>query len=152
MTPNESLEGINMTHTLSSDDRRLRAVFEACAIHPEDFNHRTHVRLAFVYLVEHDTETALGLLRCALLNYLEHHGIDAAKYHETMTRAWLLAVRHFMEMSPPTASADAFIEGAPALLDGEIMLTHYSAEQLFSTDARRQFVEPDLAPIPRHDP
>jgi hypothetical protein len=31
------------------------------------------------------------------------------------------------------------------------MLTHYSAEHLFSADARRSFVEPDLDPIPDHD-
>jgi hypothetical protein len=31
------------------------------------------------------------------------------------------------------------------------MLTHYSAEVLFSPEARARFVEPDLEKIPRHD-
>jgi hypothetical protein len=30
------------------------------------------------------------------------------------------------------------------------MLTHYSAERLFSPQARVAFVQPDLDPIPRH--
>jgi len=30
------------------------------------------------------------------------------------------------------------------------MLTHYSAELLFSPEARAGFVEPNLDPIPRH--
>jgi hypothetical protein len=38
------------------------------------------------------------------------------------------------------------------LLDTRIMLTHYSAELLFSDAARADFVEPNLDPIPRHEP
>jgi hypothetical protein len=30
------------------------------------------------------------------------------------------------------------------------MMTHYSAERLFSQHARHGFIEPDLDPIPRH--
>jgi hypothetical protein len=62
-----------------------------------------------------------------------------------------MAVRHFMEASPACESADAFIEQNPKLLDSKIMLTHYSAEVLFSDEARAQFVEPDLSPIPKYD-
>jgi hypothetical protein len=36
------------------------------------------------------------------------------------------------------------------VLDTKIMLTHYSAEVLFSPEARALFVEPDLDPIPRY--
>ncbi len=68
-----------------------------------------------------------------------------------MTRAWILAVHHFMKSSASASSADDFIELNPLLLDSRIMMTHYSAELLFSEDARQQFVEPDLDPIPRHD-
>jgi hypothetical protein len=61
-----------------------------------------------------------------------------------------MAVRHFMERTPASASADEFIEANPALLDSKIMLTHYSAELLFSPEARSAFKEPDQDPIPRH--
>ena len=65
-----------------------------------------------------------------------------------MTRAWVLAVRHFMDGSTSTSSTD-FIARNQELLDSKIMLTHYSASVLFSPDARVSFVEPDLDPIPR---
>ena len=61
-----------------------------------------------------------------------------------------LAVRHFMVITPSSESADEFIEKNPRLLDSKIMLTHYSAEVLFSEEARAKFVEPDLHPIPKH--
>jgi hypothetical protein len=140
-----------MSHLLSSDDRQFRADFEACRVRPDDFDHWAHVRLAYVYLAEHDPETALELMRSALLTFIQHHAIPAAKYHETLTRAWILAVRHFMATSPAADSAASFIASNPRLLDSRIMLTHYSTEVLFSPEARARFVEPNLELIPRHD-
>ena len=138
------------THELSSDDRRFRAVFEACRFAPAGFDHRAHVRLAYTYLAENDTETALASMRAALMAFIRHHGIEASKFHETMTQAWILAVRHFLETSPASASAEAFIEHNPIMLDAKIMMTHYSAELLFSAEARARFVEPNLDQIPRY--
>ena len=89
-------------------------------------------------------------MREALLAFLEHNGVDPSKYHDTMTRAWTLAVRHFMEATSSQDSADWFIEHNPEMLDSKIMMTHYSAEVLFSDEARTQFVDPDLDLIPQH--
>ena len=55
-----------------------------------------------------------------------------------------------MHRSPEASSADDFIARNPVLLDSKIMLTHYSADLLFSDEARAVFVEPNLDPIPRH--
>src|SRR5262245_33361153 len=138
-------------HGLSQEDRRFREEVEACRLSPARFDHRAHVRLAYAYLADGDVETATERMRATLLAYLQHHGVPIAKYHETLTRAWILAVRHFMEISPAAASADAFIASDPRILDSKIMLTHYSAELLFSDEARAKFVEPNLEEIPRHE-
>jgi hypothetical protein len=140
-----------MSHTLSDSDRTFRSDFEAGRITPSQFDHRAHVRLAYVYLAEGGVEAAADAMRNALLAFLERNAIDPVKYHETLTRSWILAVRHFMERTPAAESADAFIAANPVLLDSKIMLTHYSASLLFSSEARAQFVEPDLQDIPRHD-
>ena len=140
-----------LKHELSQSDRDFRMAFEAGAYAPADFSHRAHVRLAYVYLADSDVNLALERMRAALVAFLCKHDIPASKYHETLTRAWLLAVRHFMEGSPPAPSAEAFIEGNPSLLDSKIMMTHYSAEVLFSDEARTKFVGPDLDPIPKYD-
>ena len=137
-------------HRLSADDRAFRDAFEAAAIAPADFGHRSHVRLAYAYLAEDGVDRAVERMRSALHAFLRHHGIPPSKYHETMTRAWILAVAHFMAGTPASASADAFIDANPKLLDRSIMLTHYSAGLLFSDEARARFVAPDLEDIPRH--
>ncbi len=106
------------------------------------------MRLAYAYLVESDVESAVRKMREALLNFIAHNGIPRSKFHETITRAWVLAVRHFMDRSSSTSFQD-FIAKSQVLLDSKVMLTHYSASVLFSADARESFVEPDLDPIPQ---
>lgn len=139
-----------MKHLSSVEDQNFRREFEACTFPPAEFNHRAHVRLAYVYLSEHDSDTAHHLMRSALLSFLEYHGVDVSKYHETITGAWILAVRHFMENTLSSESSENFIEKNPRMLDKEIMMTHYSAEVLFSDEARARFVEPNLDPIPKY--
>lgn len=139
-----------MRHLLSNDDRDFQIAFESGKVAPAQFDHRAHLRLAYIYLAEHDTEAAFLLMRDAIRSLLARNHIDLSKYHETLTRAWIMAVRHFMEKTPSAASADAFIDQNPIMLDAKIMLTHYSAELIFSEEARAKFVEPDRDPIPRY--
>ena len=139
-----------MNHEISKSDREFQAAFEAGAYAPADFSHRAHVRLAYVYLATNDVERATTLMRSAIVNFLKHHSIAPTKYHETLTHAWILAVFHFMHRTREATSADDFINRTPLLMDSRIMLTHYSADRLFSPAARAAFVQPDLDPIPRH--
>ena len=139
-----------MTHEISPADAAFREAFESGRVLPAEFDHRSHVRLAYVYLAGQDPDTATASMRTALQAFLQHHGIAPAKYHETLTCAWVLAVRHFMERAPGTASADELIARHPELMDSRIMLSHYSASLLFSPEARADFVEPDASPIPRY--
>lgn len=139
-----------MQHQLSAEDQGFRQAFEANAVAPAQFNHRGHLRLAYIYLAEHDADAAHDLMRRAILGFIAHHGVPVSKYNETLTRAWILAVRHFMEQTPNAVSSADFIDQNPRLLDSKIMLTHYSPGVLFSDDARAQFVAPDLEPIPAY--
>lgn len=139
-----------MKHAISSDDLAFRQAFEAGQVPAGEFDHRAHVRLAYIYLCGRSPNEAHESMKRSLLGFLRHLGIGESKYHETITRAWVLAVAHFMELSPVCRSADAFIGQNPVLLDKNIMLSHYSAEVLFSPAARTQFLEPDLQRIPKH--
>jgi len=141
-------KGCSVLHDLSQEDLAFQSAFEALAVPPAQFTHEAHVRLAYVYLAQCDVESAVQNMREALLSFIERNGIPRSKFHETITRAWVLAVRHFMDRSTSTSFAD-FVAKNPELLDSKIMLTHYSARVLFSADARESFVEPDLDPIPR---
>jgi hypothetical protein len=135
-------------HTASDGDRAFRESFEACAVAPSEFNHEAHLRLAYVYLVEHGAQGAQARMRQALLSFLAHHQVPASKFHETLTCAWVLAVSHFMSRAGSSSFAE-FAANSQALLNSKVMLTHYSAETLFSPQARASYVAPDLAAIPQ---
>ena len=135
-------------HVPSLDDREFVAAFERCEMPGGGFTHRDHVRFAYVLLCELPVDEAHVRTKASLMAFLDHHKIDPAKYHETLTRAWLMAVRHFMDESAPSASADEFLELNPRLLDSSIMKSHYSDERMDSPEARQRFVDPDRAPIP----
>lgn len=149
-TPSEQYRGTEMQHAISLADREFLARFKANEIEPGHFHHPEHVRLAYIFLVLHGPDEAHRQFRASLQAFLRHNAIDPAKYHETMTQAWLLAVLHFMEISETQASAEDFIQANPVLLDPGIMLTHYSREVIGSDQARQHFIEPDIEPIPRH--
>lgn len=135
-------------HTADPEDLEFRRAFEACEVPPAQFDHAAHVRLAYIYLTERNLDDAASRMKHALLSFLAHLGIGDGKYHETVTQAWTMAVHHFMQKSAACRSSLEFIRINPELLDSKIMLTHYSAEVLFSPTARAKFVAPDIQAIP----
>jgi hypothetical protein len=64
-----------MKHALSSKDERFRDEFSAGTVSPATFDHRAHVRLAYIFLTGHDADRATELMRSALVAFLDHHGM-----------------------------------------------------------------------------
>lgn len=139
-----------MKFNATNDDLEFKNRMESCEFPASDFNHRAHLRLAYIYLTEHNTDKSSELMRDTLNRFLLHNGVNPSKYHATITKAWILAVHHFMNKTGGSSSADELIDRNPEMLDTKIMMTHYSAELLFSHEARAAFVQPDLDPIPRY--
>jgi len=139
-----------MNHKISDEDFDFLSRFENCEIEPENFHHREHIRIAYILLTKLSVEKALLKLKDDLLSFLDYIGADKSKYHETLTCAWLLAVNHFMHLSPPAATTYEFINSNNQLLNKDIMYTHYSHALLQSEEARINFVQPDLDLIPRY--
>ncbi len=140
-----------MTFDATESDIEFKNRMESCDFPASDFSHRAHLRLAYLYLTENNTQESAERMRNTLNRFLIHNGVDPSKFHETLTKSWVLAVHHFMKKTGSSASADDFIDKNPEMLDTNIMLTHYSAEVLFSDKARAEFVQPDRDPIPRHE-
>lgn len=75
---------------------------------------------------------------------------DTEGYHETITRASLRAAAALLASQP---AGTPLHEVANALLRSPLgrttwLLEYWTRETLFSPQARRTFVEPDLAPLP----
>jgi hypothetical protein len=75
---------------------------------------------------------------------------DTEGYHETITRVFLSGVRLFLSEAP---SEEPLHELVNALLLSPMgrrdwPLRFYSRERLFTVEARREFVIPDVAVLP----
>jgi len=74
---------------------------------------------------------------------------DTDGYHETITQASLRAARSFLRRHP----GDSLVAVCNALMASPLgrsdwLLQYWTRERLFSVDARRRWVEPDLKPLP----
>lgn len=89
-----------------------------------------------------------GLIRA----YNEATGVantDASGYHETITQASLRAAGSFLRARPGEplhVVLDALMESPLGRSDW--LLAHWTKARLFSVEARRAWVEPDLSPLP----
>jgi hypothetical protein len=55
-----------MKHLSSIEDQNFRREFEARKFPPAEFNHRAHIRLAYVYLSAYDTDARRGKCSASL--------------------------------------------------------------------------------------
>ncbi|HEY7031460.1 MAG TPA: hypothetical protein VH482_09050 [Thermomicrobiales bacterium] len=114
---------------------------------PVRFGHREHLRLAWLCL-SRDGEARGGARTIAAIRRVAAAHGASEKYHETITRFWLRLVAHHLASDPAAVSFDDFLSHSPRLLDVGLMRRHYRPETLAGERARREWVEPDLAPLP----
>lgn len=128
-------------------DNEFLQAFESSTIYPYDFPHRAHVRMAFLILSRDGWEDGLRHIREGIQRLAAAHGATR-KYHETITVFWAKIVWHAMHQVSAHQTFDALVAGYPILLDGRAINRHYSDVLLFSDHARREWVAPDLLPLP----
>ena len=125
------------------DDRDFLEAFEACTLPPELFSHRSHVRLAWLYLRDGSLLDTLPRYSEGIKRYAGSLGASA-KYHETITWAYLFLIHERMQRAAYTTFDD--FAAANADLFGPVLERYYSPETLGSELARTTFVLPDRAP------
>ena len=128
-----------------SDDE-LVARFEAGTLAPADYHHREHVRIAYAMLRGVDLGAAAQRFRRALSAYAAAIGA-AAKYHETLTWAYLVLIAERMA-GDDRGGSQAFLAAHPELLDhrGGALARHYDVAAITASPvARRVFVLPERA-------
>jgi hypothetical protein len=85
-------------------------------------------------------------------SYNEATGVantDTEGYHETITQASLRAARSFL-LADPQRSLFAVCNAlmASSLGKSDWLLQYWTRPRLFSVEARRRWVDPDLQPLP----
>jgi hypothetical protein len=147
---------VETSHTLSPmDDADLIHQFEACTLPFDQWTHRTHIKVAFLYLREHGFDGALARLRTGIKAYNAANNVPDGPlmgYNETTTHALLHLIHAVMRAYSetfPTPTADSFCDAHPQLMSKHVLRFFYSPQRRLHPQAKVRFVEPDLAPLPR---
>jgi hypothetical protein len=134
------------------DDDEFLQQFEACSFPFDQWHHRAHVKLAYLYLTRYGFDAALTKLRDGIRAYNAAHSIPdqpASGYHETITQFWLRIVHTTVQQYGPLPSADEFFDFHPQLSQKKNHRLFYSPGLFMSPEAKHGFVEPDLTALPR---
>lgn len=134
-----------------NDEEHLRR-FEDHSLPHAQWTHRAHLKVAYLYLLHLPFPEALERLRSGIKSYNAAHGIQdtpTGGYHETLTQVWLQLVHTALCQFGPAESADAFFDTQTQLGSTRTPLLFYSRERLMSTEAKKTFLEPDLAELPK---
>jgi hypothetical protein len=111
------------------------------------FGHRQHVHLAFLAARRYGQARAGSVLCDWITQIAAAHGTPG-KYHATMTIAWAEIVAHHVAADLAAADFATFASRHPGLFDKSLLVRHYTAAVLGSSQARTGWVPPDRVPFP----
>ena len=131
---------------------RLTFDFVACTLPKEAWTHEGHFAAA-LWLLRHRPELATpDAMRGLICSYNEATGgenTDPAGYHHTITCASLRAAAEYLRLCRDAPLHQVLAALMTSACGGkDWLLSYWSREVLFSVPARRDWTEPDIAPLP----
>ena len=136
-------------------DTDIRAIGEgllACTLPRAAWTHEAHLGACLWLLSERpdiNVDAEIGTIICRFNESVGGVNDDRQGYHDSITRAYVAGVRLFLAETGETglaARVNAMLLSDVGRRDWP--LRFYSRERLFSVEARRELVEPDLGPLP----
>lgn len=118
--------------------------FENTTLSPQNFHHKDHVRLAWLYLNRYPLLEALQKFSNGLKNFARSLGKEQL-YHETITWAYIFLINERMVQADTKQSWEEFIAGNGDLLNWQetILNRYYSKSVLDSPLAKSIFLLPN---------
>jgi hypothetical protein len=140
--------------TLTEPDIERIAAGVLDLTHPyAEWTHAAHFAAALWLLRHPDVLLERGGMEPVIRRYNEAVGVPNTQtrgYHATITEASLRATAHALAEAAPDAPLAPLLAAllASPLGQSRWLLAHWSEPRLMSVEARRGWLEPDLAPLP----
>jgi hypothetical protein len=127
---------------------RIGAGMAARTLPKGEWTHAAHFAAAVWLLAQPGRDAAAEMPGLIRAYNLATGGVnsDTEGYHETITQASLRAARAALAGRSRAEALAALLAGPCGRSDW--LLAHWSRPRLFSVEARRAWVEPDLQPLP----
>ena len=129
------------------NDERFLAAFESGKLPNEQFRHRDHIRMAWIYLRRDGWTDGLKRIKGGIQHFAAVHNVPLL-YHDTITVFWAHMVMAALRQTPDLDEFTAFEAEHPTLFDKDLIAAYFSRELLSTDAARSQMIEPDLQPLP----
>jgi hypothetical protein len=116
---------------VSMDDEAFLEQFENCTWPLDQWHHRQHVKVAYLYLRRYPLDEAIDRMRTGVKRYNAAHQVPETLdrgYHETLTQAWL--VYFTLCQYGPATSAEEFFDQHPQLSQMKVLRLFYSKERM----------------------
>lgn len=141
-----------MKHYSASEIDLFISRFESKTLPKPEWTHEAHLVVAIWYLSKYPFEKAAELVRTNIWNHNASVGTpnsDSEGYHETITLFWLRIAHLFME----DHSEHTLAEMCNAFIDSDLgksayPFEFYSCNLLFSTEARKAWIDPNIKHLP----
>ncbi|MEO5979800.1 MAG: hypothetical protein ABIS36_25265 [Chryseolinea sp.] len=127
-------------------DADFEKQLEKCILDPSIFTHEAHLRMAYIKIRAFGVSEAVAIVSSEIENYVKFRGAQD-KFNKTLTIAAVNTVNHFMNKAKSLTFTDLMIE-FPRLKYNfrELISTHYGFDIFNSTQAKKEFIQPDLMP------
>jgi hypothetical protein len=138
----------DMNNPNELSDAQFLTAFEACTLPPSAFNHRAHVRLAWVLLNKYELRDAVERICLGIERFADHAGARS-KFNRTLTTALMRLMAHG-GAGVRSVTWDQFCDANVMLLNDvrDLLERYYSWDLLTSDAAKQRFVAPDRLPLP----
>jgi transketolase len=149
-----SMEGLSevalkLLRPISDED--FLTQFESAKWPLENWHHRQHIKIAYLYLRHYPFDQARARIREKIKAYNAAKQLSESLlsgYHDTMTQAWMHLLYFALCEHGAAENADAFYELHPELWGKKTLRLFYS--KIFTTpEAKEKFVAPDITPFPQ---
>lgn len=130
--------------------------FQNHTLPKEEWTHQAHLINGLFCVMNKGLEKGIKQMRVGIKSYnlsVGTQNTDTGGYHESITVFFMHALKAFkVQFQEDLALVDLVnrLDDSP-LMDAGFLLQFYSKECLFSVKARREWVEPDIQPLPMID-
>ncbi|MEM7331937.1 MAG: hypothetical protein AAF490_07590 [Chloroflexota bacterium] len=126
--------------------------FHDHSLRKREWTHQAHLLTGLHTLFNNDLDSSIKIMRQGIKTYnvaIGGQNTDTGGYHDTITVFFLHALTAFIEQSGPYLSLLDLVNRLQEtiLVERPFMFQFYSRALLFSVEARRGWVEPDLRPL-----
>jgi hypothetical protein len=154
-TVNQALDVALVDCMFAIPTNQLITAFQDCTLPKAEWTHQAHMRVGLWHVARFGAAQALARLRTGIRALNDSHGTantNTGGYHETITGLYVLIMDQFLAAADRSRSLDELTaEFIAAYPTSDLPLRYYSRERLFSVQARREWVEPDLATVETRD-